>query len=96
MVIKEIESLHRAFASLKEYLEPEALSAVQQVIRKAEGIKRINRLLDEARRLKQQSKTMILHDFVGSITQVSESVLTVERLHEEVSKKIVELEGFLE
>ncbi len=96
MVIKEIESLQRAFVSLKEYLEPEALSAVQQVIRKAEGLKRINRLLDESRRLKQQSKTMILHGFVGSITQIPESVLTVKRLHEEVSKQLEELEGILE
>nr|WP_321458680.1 hypothetical protein [uncultured Vibrio sp.] len=96
MVIKEIESLQRAFVSLKEYLEPEALSAVQQVIRKAEGLKRLNRLLDESRRLKQQSKTMILHGFVGSITQIPESVLTVKRLHEEVSKQLEELEGILE
>ncbi|HBC3499772.1 hypothetical protein ACNO5E_04735 [Vibrio parahaemolyticus] len=96
MVIKEIESLQRAFVSLKEYLEPESLSAVQQVIRKAEGLKRINRLLDESRRLKQQSKTMILHGFVGSITQIPESVLTVKRLHEEVSKQLEELEGILE
>ncbi|MDG2761594.1 MULTISPECIES: hypothetical protein [Vibrio harveyi group] len=96
MVISEIQSLHRSFVQLKEYLEPDTLSDVQRVVRRAEGLKRINRLLDEARMLKQNTKIMLLHSFVGNVSQIPESVLTVTRLHKEVGDQLVNLEGILE
>ena len=62
MSVSEIKQLERDLGAVIGYLSAPKLSAVQLVIRKAEAIKRLTRMLDEAKFLKQQTKCMVLHE----------------------------------
>ncbi|HCZ9044753.1 TPA: hypothetical protein O4G41_000916 [Vibrio alginolyticus] len=53
MSVSEIKQLERDLGAVIGYLSASKLSAVQLVIRKAEAIKRLTRMLDEAKFLKQ-------------------------------------------
>ncbi|CAI2292215.1 conserved hypothetical protein [Vibrio parahaemolyticus] len=80
MSVSEIKQLERDLGAVIGYLSAPKLSAVQLVIRKAEAIKRLTRMLDEATFLKQQTKCMVLHELFAEFEGRSASSLTIEKL----------------
>ncbi|QLE30495.1 hypothetical protein [Vibrio parahaemolyticus] len=80
MSVSEIKQLERDLGAVICYLSAPKLSAVQLVIRKAEAIKRLTRMLDEAKFLKQQTKCMVLHELFAEFEGRSASSLTIEKL----------------
>ncbi|ENV9672281.1 hypothetical protein ACFK70_002792 [Vibrio parahaemolyticus] len=78
--MSEIKQLERDLGAVIGYLSAPKLSAVQLVIRKAEAIKRLTRMLDEAKFLKQQTKCMVLHELFAEFEGRSASSLTIEKL----------------
>ncbi|EIK4807656.1 hypothetical protein LJ779_000948 [Vibrio parahaemolyticus] len=80
MSVSEIKQLERDLGAVIGYLSAPKLSAVQLVIRKAEAIKRLTRMLDEAKFLKQQTKRMVLHELFAEFEGRSASSLTIEKL----------------
>ncbi|HHX8484934.1 TPA: hypothetical protein ACVO4R_000696 [Vibrio diabolicus] len=80
MSVSEIKQLERDLGAVIGYLSTPKLSAVQLVIRKAEAIKRLTRMLDEAKFLKQQTKCMVLHELFAEFEGRSASSLTIEKL----------------
>ncbi|HIF6082890.1 TPA: hypothetical protein ACX3HS_001931 [Vibrio parahaemolyticus] len=80
MSVSEIKQLERDLGAVIGYLSAPKLSAVQIVIRKAEAIKRLTRMLDEAKFLKQQTKCMVLHELFAEFEGRSASSLTIEKL----------------
>ncbi|WP_273982129.1 hypothetical protein [Vibrio parahaemolyticus] len=80
MSVSEIKQLERDLGAVIGYLSAPNLSAVQLVIRKAEAIKRLTRMLDEAKFLKQQTKCMVLHELFAEFEGRSASSLTIEKL----------------
>ncbi|EIW7860325.1 hypothetical protein MH171_000220 [Vibrio parahaemolyticus] len=80
MSVSEIKQLERDLGAVIGYLSAPKLSAVQLVIRKAEAIKRLTRMLDEAKFLKQQTKCMVLHELFAEFEGRSVSSLTIEKL----------------
>ncbi len=80
MSVSEIKQLERDLGAVIGYLSAPKLSAVQLVIRKAEAIKRLTRMLDEAKFLKQQTKCMVLHELFAEFEGCSASSLTIEKL----------------
>ncbi|CAI2306301.1 MULTISPECIES: hypothetical protein [Vibrio] len=80
MSVSEIKQLERDLGAVIGYLSAPKLSAVQLVIRKAEAIKRLTRMLDEAKFLKQQTKCMVLHELFAEFEGRSASSLTIEKL----------------
>ncbi|MDL2005457.1 MULTISPECIES: hypothetical protein [Vibrio harveyi group] len=80
MSLSEIKQLERDLGAVIGYLSAPKLSAVQLVIRKAEAIKRLTRMLDEAKFLKQQTKCMVLHELFAEFEGRSASSLTIEKL----------------
>ncbi|MEK2024334.1 hypothetical protein [Vibrio parahaemolyticus] len=80
MSVSEIKQLERDLGAVTGYLSAPKLSAVQLVIRKAEAIKRLTRMLDEAKFLKQQTKCMVLHELFAEFEGRSASSLTIEKL----------------
>ncbi len=80
MSVSEIKQLERDLGAVIGYLSAPKLSAVQLVIRKAEAIKRLTRMLDEEKFLKQQTKCMVLHELFAEFEGRSASSLTIEKL----------------
>ncbi|EGR2779643.1 TPA: hypothetical protein ACPJ2X_001326 [Vibrio diabolicus] len=80
MSVSEIKQLERDLGAVIGYLSAPKLSAVQLVIRKVEAIKRLTRMLDEAKFLKQQTKCMVLHELFAECEGRSASSLTIEKL----------------
>ncbi|HCE2846858.1 TPA: hypothetical protein NKX71_001569 [Vibrio parahaemolyticus] len=80
MSVSEIKQLERDLGAVIGYLSAPKLSAVQLVIRKAEAIKRLTRMLDEATFLKQQTKCMVLHELFAEFEGRSASSLTIDKL----------------
>ncbi|EGU6977732.1 hypothetical protein D5E85_21040 [Vibrio parahaemolyticus] len=80
MSVSEIKQLERDLGAVIGYLSAPKLSAVQLVIRKAEAIKRLTRMLEEAKFLKQQTKCMVLHELFAEFEGRSASSLTIEKL----------------
>ena len=80
MSVSEIKQLERDLGAVIGYLSAPKLSAVQLVIRKAEAIKRLTRMLEEAKFLKQQTKCMVLHELFAEFERRSASSLTIEKL----------------
>ncbi|MFW1056520.1 hypothetical protein ACEV76_01425 [Vibrio parahaemolyticus] len=80
MSVSEIKQLERDLGAVIGYLSAPKLSVVQLVIRKAEAIKRLTRMLDEAKFLKQQTKCMVLHELFAEFEGRSASSLTIEKL----------------
>ncbi|WP_029810959.1 hypothetical protein [Vibrio parahaemolyticus] len=80
MSVSEIKQLERDLGAVIGYLSAPKLSAVQLVIRKAEAIRRLTRMLDEAKFLKQQTKCMVLHELFAEFEGRSASSLTIEKL----------------
>ncbi|AGQ92350.1 hypothetical protein EIB96_13555 [Vibrio parahaemolyticus] len=80
MSVSEIKQLERDLGAVIGYLSAPKLSAVQLVIRKAEAIKRLTRMLDEAKFLKQQTKCMVLHELFAEFEGRSASSLTIDKL----------------
>ncbi len=80
MSVSEIKQLERDLGAVIGYLSAPKLSAVQLVIRKAEAMKRLTRMLDEAKFLKQQTKCMVLHELFAEFEGRSASSLTIEKL----------------
>ncbi|EMN7265519.1 hypothetical protein WB881_000058 [Vibrio parahaemolyticus] len=80
MRVSEIKQLERDLGAVIGYLSAPKLSAVQLVIRKAEAIKRLTRMLDEAKFLKQQTKCMVLHELFAEFEGRSASSLTIDKL----------------
>ncbi|ELB2783436.1 MULTISPECIES: hypothetical protein [Vibrio] len=80
MSVSEIKQLERDLGAVIGYLSAPKLSAVQLVIRKAEAIKRLTRMLDEAKFLKQQTKCMVLHELFAEFEGRSACSLTIEKL----------------
>ncbi|HGS4540575.1 TPA: hypothetical protein ACMDNV_001452 [Vibrio parahaemolyticus] len=78
--MSEIKQLERDLGAVIGYLSAPKLSAVQLVIRKAEAIKRLTRMLDEAKFLKQQTKCMVLHELFAEFEGRSASSLTIDKL----------------
>ncbi|WP_337220579.1 hypothetical protein [Vibrio parahaemolyticus] len=78
--MSEIKQLERDLGAVIGYLSAPKLSAVQLVIRKAEAIKRLTRMLDEAKFLKQQTKCMVLHELFAEFEGRAASSLTIEKL----------------
>ncbi|HCH3912629.1 TPA: hypothetical protein NKU96_001678 [Vibrio parahaemolyticus] len=78
--MSEIKQLERDLGAVIGYLSAPKLSAVQLVIRKAEAIKRLTRMLEEAKFLKQQTKCMVLHELFAEFEGRSASSLTIEKL----------------
>ncbi|EGQ7662604.1 TPA: hypothetical protein GRR81_23285 [Vibrio parahaemolyticus] len=80
MSVSEIKQLERDLGAVIGYLSAPKLSAVQLVIRKAEAIKRLTRMLGEAKFLKQQTKCMVLHELFAEFEGRSASSLTIDKL----------------
>lgn len=80
MSVSEIKQLERDLGAVIGYLSAPKLSAVQLVIRKAEAIKRLTRMLDEAKFLKQQTKCMVLLELFAEFEGRSASSLTIDKL----------------
>ncbi|HCZ9048627.1 TPA: hypothetical protein O4F77_000685 [Vibrio alginolyticus] len=80
MSVSEIKQLERDLGAVIGYLSAPKLSAVQLVIHKEEAIKRLTRMLDEAKFLKQQKKCMVLHELFAEFEGRSASSLTIDKL----------------
>ncbi|MEZ8810921.1 hypothetical protein AB6D72_09855 [Vibrio alginolyticus] len=87
MSVSEIKQLERDLGAVIGYLSAPKLSAVQLVIHKEEAIKRLTRMLDEAKFLKQQKKCMVLHELFAEFEGRSASSLTIDKLVDVIKER---------
>ncbi|HDM8192305.1 TPA: hypothetical protein P0E30_003738 [Vibrio harveyi] len=93
---EQLKQLRRDLENLTEYTNPQGRTALQVQIRQREGVERLKRLTSEAIHQNLRIKIMVLCEFLSKVAGISPQVLTLERLNDEIHKKLDELELIIE
>lgn len=93
---EQLKQLRRDLEKLTEYTNPQGRTALQVQIRQREGVERLKRLTREAIHQNLRIKIMVLCEFLSKVASITPQVLTLERLNDEIHKKLDELELIIE
>ncbi|HHP0484913.1 TPA: hypothetical protein ACRZ4F_001570 [Vibrio harveyi] len=93
---EQLKQLRRDLEKLTEYTNPQGRNELQLHIRRNEGVQRLKRLTTEAIRQDLRIKVMVLCEFLSKVAGITPQVLTLERLNDEIHKKLDELELIIE